>query len=266
MGTKRNQIGKRIIRLLLLLPLMFLSFCQMADEDIMNNREALYNIDSNITKLMLQVINDNSLITKSSGTSDVECTGFIYPITFYAYFGDDPTARKVEVNSDQELLEFFYTLGTTNQYYIFFPVILTDFEGEQTTIRSIEELEGTLQMALDACNEGGDDDNSDDDVTGGSDGDNTGDDSTGGTDGDNAGDDSTGGTDGDNAGDNGTGGTDGGTTGDENSNGDGTNGACHPNSKKVTICHKGINICVSVNAIWGHLNQHQEDYLGSCID
>ena len=227
----------------------------MDDEDIMSKREALYNIDSNISKLMLQVIDNNNEITKSSGTSDVACTGFIYPITFYAYFGDDPTARKVEVNSDQELLEFFYTIGTTNQYYIFFPVILTDFEGEQTTIRSIEELEGTLQMALDACNEGGGDDNSDDD-TGGSDGD----DSTGGIDGDNGGDDSTGGTDGDNAGDNGTGGTDGGTTGDE------TNGACHPNSKKVTICHKGINICVSVNAIWGHLNQHQEDYLGSCIE
>ncbi|MGB5463328.1 MAG: hypothetical protein WBM92_08190 [Aureibaculum sp.] len=244
MGTKTNQIVKNIFRSLLFLPFMFLTFCQMDDEDIMTKREALYNIDSNISKLMLQVIDNNNVINKSSGTSDVACTGFIYPITFYAYFGDDPTARKVEVNSDQELLEFFYTIGTTNQYYIFFPVILTDFEGEQTTIRSIQELEGTLQMALDACNEGGDDDNSDDD-TGGSDGD----DSTGGTDGDN----STGGTDGDNA-------------GDENSNGDNINGVCHPNSKKVTICHKGINICVSVNAIWGHLNQHQEDYLGSCIE
>ena len=230
MGTKRNQIGKRIFRLLLLAPLMFLSFCQMADEDIMNNREALFNIDSNITKLMLQVINDNAVITKSSGTSDIECTGFIYPITFYAYYGDDPTARKVEVNSDEELLEFFNTIGTTNQYYILFPVILTDAEGVETTIESTEQLEGTLQMALDACH--------------GSDGD-----STGGNDGDN-----------------GTGGTDGGNTGDENSNGDETNGACHPNSKKVTICHKGINICVSVNAIWGHLNQHKEDYLGSCIE
>jgi hypothetical protein len=233
-GTKRNQIGKRIFRLLLLLPLMFLSFCQMADEDIMINREALFNIDSNITKLMLQVINDNAVITKSSGTSDVECTGFIYPITFYAYYGDDPTPRKVEVNSDQELLDFFNTLGTTNQYYIFFPVILTDAEGVETTIESTEQLVGTLEMALEACNGSGGDDASDDD--------------------------STGGPDVDNAGDNSTGGTDGGNNGDE------TNGACHPNSKKVTICHKGINICVSVNAIWGHLNQHQEDYLGSCIE
>lgn len=253
MGTKRNQIGKRIFRLLLLLPLMFLSFCQMADEDIMNNREALFNIDSNITKLMLQVINDNAVITKSSSTSDVECTGFIYPITFYAYYGDDPTARQVEVNSDEELLEFFNTIGTTNQYYIFFPVILTDAEGVDTTIESTEQLEGTLQMALDACNGSGGDDGSDDDGTGNTDGDNDGDNGTGDNDGDNDGDNSTGGTDGDD-------------TGDENSNGDETNGACHPNSKKVTICHKGINICVSVNAIWGHLNQHQEDYLGSCIE
>ena len=41
---------------------------------------------------------------------------------------------------------------------------------------------------------------------------------------------------------------------------------CDKNGKKVYICHKGNTICVSVNAIWGHINQHDEDYLGQCND
>lgn len=39
---------------------------------------------------------------------------------------------------------------------------------------------------------------------------------------------------------------------------------CGPNKKKVSICHKGKTICVSVNAIWGHKTRHKEDYLGKC--
>ena len=39
---------------------------------------------------------------------------------------------------------------------------------------------------------------------------------------------------------------------------------CDKNKKKVYICHKGNTICVSVNAIWGHLEHHDEDYLGKC--
>jgi hypothetical protein len=34
----------------------------------------------------------------------------------------------------------------------------------------------------------------------------------------------------------------------------------------VVICHKGITICISVNALWQHMNQHEEDYIGSCND
>ena len=41
---------------------------------------------------------------------------------------------------------------------------------------------------------------------------------------------------------------------------------CGKNNKKVIICHKGIEICVSVNAIWGHMHHHEEDYMGSCND
>jgi len=39
---------------------------------------------------------------------------------------------------------------------------------------------------------------------------------------------------------------------------------CDTNKKKVSICHKGKTICVSVNAVWGHKTHHKEDYLGKC--
>jgi len=41
---------------------------------------------------------------------------------------------------------------------------------------------------------------------------------------------------------------------------------CDDNNKKVYICHKGETICISINAIWAHLNNHEEDYLGQCDD
>lgn len=39
---------------------------------------------------------------------------------------------------------------------------------------------------------------------------------------------------------------------------------CGNKNKKITLCHKGKTLCVSVNAMWGHKNNHREDYLGKC--
>jgi len=39
---------------------------------------------------------------------------------------------------------------------------------------------------------------------------------------------------------------------------------CDNNQEKVYICHNGQTICISVNAVWAHLNNHGEDYLGTC--
>jgi len=37
----------------------------------------------------------------------------------------------------------------------------------------------------------------------------------------------------------------------------------NPN-QKVVICHNGQTICISINAIWGHMAHHANDYYGSC--
>jgi len=48
--------------------------------------------------------------------------------------------------------------------------------------------------------------------------------------------------------------------------GDGDYEYCDDKNKKVYICHNGHTICVSVNAIWGHMNNHDGDVLGQCND
>ena len=39
---------------------------------------------------------------------------------------------------------------------------------------------------------------------------------------------------------------------------------CGNNNKKVVICHNGQTICISINAIWGHMQHHEDDYFGTC--
>lgn len=39
---------------------------------------------------------------------------------------------------------------------------------------------------------------------------------------------------------------------------------CDDKNKKVYICHNGNTICISINAVWGHLNNHEDDFLGEC--
>ena len=41
---------------------------------------------------------------------------------------------------------------------------------------------------------------------------------------------------------------------------------CDDKNKKVYICHKGKTLCISINAIWGHINNHEDDYIGKCDD
>lgn len=39
---------------------------------------------------------------------------------------------------------------------------------------------------------------------------------------------------------------------------------CGNNGNKVLLCHNGNTICISPNAVQGHLNNHEDDFLGPC--
>jgi hypothetical protein len=261
-----------IFAYLLILPVFLLVNCQNDFDDAILSSEAKLTPDSKVLSLMKAAIisesdyaigeNKESLAKSTDPADDDQCTYFQYPMTFDVYSGDNPTPVQWEINSDEELLAFIDTLmATTNyEYYIYFPITLLDTEGNPTVLYSLTELEGTLSMAVEACagmeedpvdaNDGTDD---------GTDGDSDEDSDDGGSDS---------GTDGGS-----DGGSDGGTddsSGDEEDEISQSNDSgyqyCDKNNKKVIICHKGITICISVNALWHHMNHHEEDYEGSCND
>jgi len=237
MNKKITLITKNIFKYALLsIPLLFFTYCQNIEEDVVFVEEAKLTKDSKIVSLMAQAINSDS-DKKTFTKSDIndQCTEFLYPMTFELYKGDNPTPTIVTINSDEELIAFLETLTTEVRFYIHYPITLVDVDGVETVINDLTDFEGTLQMLVDAC-QGYDDDDSDDDDS--DDNDSDDDDSD---DNDSDDDDS-----------------------DDDDSDDDEYDYCQNNNKKVYICHKGQTICVSINAIWGHLNQHEEDYLGQC--
>ena len=336
---KHRKLPGNLLKFLLLLPLLTLTFCDTTEEVYITN-EAMLRGDAKVFKLMAEAVRDKSdtSFTKS-GTTDAtdgdQCTMFKYPISFIL---NVELAEEIVINSDQELIDFVNSLTALDYVSFYFPITLIDYDGVETYLYSVEELEGTLQMAVDACNSlddstGGTDDTtgtgdpnndgSNDDTTGttddttGTTDDNTGNDSNTGSD-DNSGDDSTdNGTD-DNSGDDGSddnsgddsnhdgsddnsgddsndngsddnsgddnGGDDSNDdsgSGDDDNSGDDSNDDgdhdnsgdddsdddynwCDKNNKKVTVCHNGHEICISVNALYQHITLHRDCYKGPC--
>lgn len=360
MKKKHLQIKLGILKYLLILPLFLLAFCQSEFEEPIGATENKAPIDSKLLWLMKsaiksdsdQVLTQNkSDLSKSTSEDNGQCTNFLYPMTFQVYSGDDmiPVAR--EINSDEELIAFIEEFTFENsagvyspnyEMFLYFPIVLLDTDGNETVLNNLTELEGTLEMAVQACesfnngsdgssgdgsNDGADSGSGDGTSSDGSEGSSDEGSNEGSDEGSNAGssDGSSDGSDGssgadatdDSSGDDATDGSDGGSSdasedssdegssdgsddGSSNSSDDSSeegsdqtsesesgndsegdnfvetshgdheddNGYkfCDKNNKKVYICHKGITICVSVNAIWGHLQHHEEDFLGTCDD
>ena len=225
-----SRLRSIAVKIILSSSVLLFTFCDTKEELVFDSSKNLLTKDAPIVQLLTTMATKNieAKAALKSGSSNPDCTGLNYPISFNAYFGDNPTAQEIVVNSDEELLEFFATMLTPeNPYYVRFPVTLLDSEGIETQVHSLEDLENIVHLALEVCY--GDDDENDD-----SDDDNDNDDDNDDND----------------------------ETDDDDS--DDTYQYCDKNKKKVYICHKGNTICVSVNAIWGHLEHHDEDYLGKC--
>lgn len=239
MKSLRNKIKQTFPTMVLCLSLVFLISCQTSENDIVFSSEVLLTKDSKIVALMIEAVGGsiNNISSKSFAEVD-QCTEFVYPITFYAYSNDSTTPEAVIINNDEELIAFFSALTADNQFFITYPITLLDTDGGETVINDYPDLEGILTMLVDACNANSDDGSDDGDGSDGGDG-NDGDGSDGGD----------------------------GNDGDGSGGGDIVYEYCgngnNPNAK-VIICHNGQTICISINAIWGHMAHHSEDYYGSC--
>ena len=163
------KLGKTQIIVLvavLCLPLMLFNSCQTSDE-IIFNQEKIFTKDSKIVPLFLKAlgVNLDANFTKSFGDEE-QCTEFLYPMTFYAYSGDDEEPSPVIINNDDELVEFLTSLTSGQEFFITYPVTLIDVDGNETVINDYPDLEGVLTMLVDACTGGEDDDDDDDDDLG----------------------------------------------------------------------------------------------------
>ena len=222
MKLKNFEFNFGIFKYLFFLPFLTFTFCENLNEDLILSTNDVLTKDSNVISLMMSAVKSSSDIEFTKSGNNDPCTEFLYPITFILV---EEIAKPIVISSNEQLNEFINSLTVRDNFIMYFPITLIDSEGEETQLADLAALEGTLQMALDACEGNGDDDDNDGDDNNFNDGD------------------------------------------DDNFN-DGDNDTpwdfCHENNKKVYICHKGKTICVSINAIWGHTNQHAEDYLGQC--
>ena len=218
MKLKNVEFKFGIFRYLLFLPFLMFTFCENLNEDLILSTNDVLTKDSKVISLMMSAVKSSSDIAFTKSGNNDQCTEFQYPITFILV---EEIAKPIVISSDEQLNEFINSLTIRDNFIMYFPITLIDSEGEVTQLADLTALEGTLQMALDACEGNGDDDDDNND-----------------------------------------------NDGDDNNVNDGDNDVpwdfCHENNKKVYICHKGKTICVSINAIWGHTNQHVEDYLGQC--
>jgi len=136
-----------LLKYLLFLPLLFLTFCQENNETITLNSEDVITKNSKVASLIKAAIKSDS-----DDDDDAEqCVEFHYPIALYVIFSQGQSIETIVINNDDELFNFFDTLTESDEIRIDFPLVLLDIDGEETIINSLTELEETLQIAVDAC-------------------------------------------------------------------------------------------------------------------
>ncbi len=145
----KSNIAKNklhLLRYLLFLPFLLLTFCEENNETALLDNEAVITKNSNVASLMKSAVKSDD-----ENDDDTQCVEYVYPIGFYVIFPDSQSIETIIVNSDEELFDFFDTLTSTDEIRIDFPLVLVDVDGEETILNNLTELEETLQIAVDAC-------------------------------------------------------------------------------------------------------------------
>ena len=143
MKTQHKQNKKISVSYLLFLPFLLLTFCQEGDEVIVQDTNEVVTKDSQAVFLMKSAVTDKS--------GDGKCLEYKYPISFYVYYPQSKSIETIVINSDEELFETFEKLISTDQISIDFPITLLGIDDEETMINSLNILQNTLQVAVDAC-------------------------------------------------------------------------------------------------------------------
>jgi hypothetical protein len=95
---------------------------------------------------------------------DIECVDIAYPIIFSIYNEATQQASNVTIENDNELYQFLDDIKETDIVSLNYPIVLILLTGETITVETNEELETTLELYEDSCDEDDDNDYDDDDV------------------------------------------------------------------------------------------------------
>ena len=148
MKTKSTKSKRLSVRYLLFLPFLFFTFCQEGIEEIADSPNEVITVESNIVTLMKAAVATKS--DDDDNDNDEQCVEFKYPIAFYAYYTNSRTIDTRVINSDEQLFSFFDELINTDQIMIDFPMEIIGEDGG-IEIGDMDELEATLEIAVDAC-------------------------------------------------------------------------------------------------------------------
>ena len=148
MKTKSTKSKRLSVRYLLFLPFLFFTFCQEGSEEIADSPDEVITVESNIVTLMKAAVATKS--DDDDNNNDEQCVEFKYPIAFYAYYTNSRTIDTRVINSDEQLFSFFDELINTDQIMIDFPMEIIGEDGG-IEIGDMDELEATLEIAVDAC-------------------------------------------------------------------------------------------------------------------
>lgn len=143
MKTKNTKAKTLLFKAFLALSLLLLTFCQEKGEEVIDaNEKLMFTKYSEISTLMKTAV---------AADDDQQCIHYQYPIVFYAQLTSSSSIEVITINSDDELLNFFDQLASSDQVRLDFPIHLIGTDSEVTEINTLDQLKDTLQVVVDAC-------------------------------------------------------------------------------------------------------------------
>lgn len=94
---------------------------------------------------------------------DIECLDFVYPISASIYNSNNEIISTITFTDDYQLHEFIEAFDDNDIVSLNFPITVVLLDGTQITINSLAELQDTIELYDDYCDEDDDYDYNDDD-------------------------------------------------------------------------------------------------------
>lgn len=141
-----------------------------SDDDI-DTITITYPIQITLDDFSEIIINNNTeLLSYSSNCNgeneaddDIECLNFNYPLTAFVFNSNNEIINTIKINSDNEIYNFINNLDSFDFVTLNFPITITLLDETEFIINDLIELENTIKVYKDYCDEDDDYDYNDDD-------------------------------------------------------------------------------------------------------